>query len=149
MHLAQFNIGRMTYDLDDPRMADFIRGIDMLNRIADQSDGFIWKYETGVGGVVEGAVDGDPRMLVNLTVWENLETLQHFVWNTLHKHFLKRKADWFNALDRANFVMWWIPIGHRPTLDEAQDKLALLRAEGPSEKAFGWDWTPVREKAGA
>ena len=140
MHLAQFNIGHMTYDLEDPRMADFNRGIDMLNRIAEQSEGFVWKYETGVGGVVQEDVDNNPHILVNMTVWDSFENFQHFVWNTLHKHFVNRKSEWFTPLDTAHFVMWWIPEGHRPTLDEARTKLDLLRQDASTDAAFGWDW---------
>jgi hypothetical protein len=144
MHLAQFNIGHMAHDLDDPRMADFVNGIDMLNRIAEQSEGFVWKYETGVGGVVQEDVDDDPRILVNLTVWDSVENLKFYVWNTLHKHFVKRKAEWFSALDRAHMVMWWIHQGHRPTLSEARAKLDHLREHGPSDAAF--DWTCVTDQ---
>lgn len=140
MHLAQFNIGHMTYDLEDPRMADFNRGIDMLNRIAERSEGFVWKYETGVGGVVQEDVDNNPNILVNMTVWDSFESFQHFVWNTLHKHFVNRKSEWFTPLDTAHFVMWWIPEGHKPTLDEAREKLELLRRDGSTDAAFGWDW---------
>ena len=140
MHLAQFNIGHMTYDLADPRMADFNRGIDMLNRIAERSEGFVWKYETGVGGVVQEDVDNNPHILVNMTVWDSFESFRHFVWNTLHKHFVNRKSEWFTPLDTAHFVMWWIPEGHRPTLDEARTKLDLLRQDASTDAAFGWDW---------
>ena len=147
MHLAQFNIGRMTYDLDDPRAADFVGGIDMLNRIAERSEGFVWKYETAMGGVVQDDVDNDPRMLINLTVWDSIAALKHFVFNTLHKHFLTRKAEWFTPLDRAHLVMWWIAEGHRPDLKEAQGKLEQLRIEGASDAAFDWAWVRDREVA--
>lgn len=143
MHLAQFNIGRMTYDLDDPRAADFVNGIEMVNRVAEQSEGFVWKYETGMGGMVDEDVDGDPRMLVNMSVWESLAALRHFTWKTLHKQFVKRKAEWFTPMDRAHLVMWRVPVGHRPTLAEAQDKLEHLRKNGSTEAAFGWDFASM------
>lgn len=147
MHLAQFNIGRMTYDLDDPRAADFVRGVDMLNRIAEQAEGFVWKYETETGGVVQDNVDDDPRVLINLTVWDSIEALTHFVFKTLHKHFLMRKAEWFTPLDRAHFVMWWIPEGHCPNLTEAQGKLEQLRTKGASDAAFDWAWVKAGKVA--
>ncbi|WP_420397513.1 DUF3291 domain-containing protein [Nioella sp.] len=139
MHLAQFNIGRMAYELDDPRMADFNRGIDMLNSIAERSDGFVWKYETAFGGVVPEEVDGDPRILVNLTVWDSVDSLRFYVWNTLHKHFVTRRADWFTPMDEAHLVMWWVPEGHRPDLAEALAKLEYLRQNGETEDAFSWN----------
>jgi hypothetical protein len=145
MHLAQFNIGRMAFDLDDSRMDGFQRGIDMLNRIAERSDGFVWKYETAFGGVVPDEVDGDPRVLVNLTVWESAEALRFYVWNTLHKHFVTRRAEWFVPLDTAHLVMWWVPKGHCPDLPEALAKLEQLRQHGDSDDAFGWTWLPPAE----
>lgn len=145
MHLAQFNIGRLAHDLDDPRVADFVSGIDVLNRIAERSKGFVWKYETFAGGAVEVDVDDDPRIVVNLTVWDSVENLRHYVWNTLHKHFLTRKGEWFEKLDRAHLVMWWIPVGHRPGLDEARATLEQLRCSGASDQAFDWSWVSNQE----
>jgi hypothetical protein len=37
-------------------------------------------------------------------------------------------------------VMWWVPDGHRPTLDEALERLEHLKQNGASEHAFGWDY---------
>ena len=39
-----------------------------------------------------------------------------------------------------HFVMWWIPAGHRPSLDEALERLDLRRSSGDSDAAFGWDY---------
>lgn len=33
-------------------------------------------------------------------------------------------------------VLWCVPRGHRPTVTEAAEKLALLRADGPTADAF-------------
>ncbi len=137
MQLAQFNIGRLAYELDDPRVADFMNGIDILNRIAERSDGFVWKYETEPGGVVEEDLFDDPRIVVNLTVWENEDSLRRYVWNTLHKHFYERRRDWFEPMDQPNFVMWHVPTGHRPDLAEAMRKLSSYRS-GADDSVFGW-----------
>lgn len=135
--LAQFNIGRLAYDLDDPRVADFVEGVDILNRIAERSAGFVWKYETAPGGVVEEALFGDPRIVVNLTVWETVAHLRFFAFNTLHRRFYERRRDWFEPMDRAHFVMWWVPTGHRPTLEEARERLGAYRG-GEHGQVFGW-----------
>ncbi|MEQ9259995.1 MAG: DUF3291 domain-containing protein [Roseovarius sp.] len=134
--LAQFNIGRLAHDLDDPRVADFMNGIDVLNRIAERSEGFVWKYETEPGGVVEETLFGDPRIVVNLTVWESVERLRFFAFNTLHKHFYERRGEWFDPLGEPHFVMWWVPEGHRPTLVEAKERLEAYRTGG--DGVFGW-----------
>ena len=146
-HVAQYNIGRLRYDLEDPRVADFVKGLDTVNRIAERSPGFVWKYETGAGGVVEQRIQDDPRIVVNMTVWENVTALHHFVWNTLHKHFIERTREWFDTMPAAHFVMWWVPVGHRPDLAEAEDRLEQYRTGGPSKSVFGW--SDVRELMGA
>ncbi len=74
----------------------------------------------------------------NLTVWESVAALEHFVFNTVHRAFYERRAEWFEVLGRMHFVMWWVPAGHRPTLDEALERLAHLQAQGDSDHAFGW-----------
>ena len=74
----------------------------------------------------------------NLTVWESVEALEAFVWNTVHRQFYERRREWFEVLGEMHLVMWWVPEGHRPTLDEALERLEHLRAHGDSEHAFGW-----------
>ena len=56
--------------------------------------------------------------------------------------FYERRAEWFELLGRMHFVMWWVPEGHRPTLNEALERLARLEAEGDSDEAFGWRHLP-------
>jgi hypothetical protein len=45
-------------------------------------------------------------------------------------------------------VMWWIPAGHIPTVEEAVERLELLRANGPSPSAFGFRDTFTAADAG-
>jgi hypothetical protein len=41
-------------------------------------------------------------------------------------------------MEQKSFVMWWVPIGHQPTMDEALQRLDMLRERGASEDAFDW-----------
>ena len=142
-HLAELNVGRLLADPGDPRVAKFMNAIDRVNGIGKQSPGFVWMME-GSGapntGNTENNLFGDPRMVTNLTVWENVETLEHFVWNTVHRQFYQNRAEWFEVLGEMHFVMWWVPEGHRPTQDEALERLEHLRAHGDSDHAFGWSY---------
>lgn len=143
MHLAELNIGRLVAPTDDPRVAEFMDNLDRINGMGKRMPGFVWIME-GSGapatGNTEAKIEGDPQFVSNITVWEDFESLSTFVYKTLHARFLDRKAEWFEVLDRPHFVMWWVEEGHRPTLDEALERLAYLEENGPSDHAFGWDW---------
>jgi hypothetical protein len=138
-HLAQVNIGRLLAPLDDARVAPFMRALEGVNAIGKRSLGFVWMMEGAVGaGNTETKINGDAQFVSNLTVWESVQHLEQFVWNTVHKQFYNRRAEWFQVLDRPHFAMWWVPIGHRPSIDEALERLAFLDANGDTDHAFGW-----------
>lgn len=142
-HLAELNIGRLVAEPGDPRVAEFMAALDRVNGIGKRSPGFVWMME-GSGepgtGNTETKLEGDARFVTNLTVWESVETLEHFVWNTVHRQFYERRADWFEVLGDQHFVLWWVPEGHRPTLDEALARLDHLKTHGNTDHAFGWAW---------
>lgn len=140
-HLAELNVGRLVAPTDDPRVADFMANLDRINGLGKRMPGFVWMME-GSGepgtGNTEAKIAGDPQHVANLTVWENVQTLETFVWGTIHKQFYERRAEWFEVLGEMHFVMWWVPVGHRPTLDEALERLEYRRRNGDSDQAFGW-----------
>ena len=137
-HLAQLNIGRIRHETDDPRMADFMNNLERVNAIAERSPGFVWRYKDDSGNATSTRPFADPRMLVNMSVWESIEALEKFAWQTVHTRFYARKHEWFEKLDGAYFVLWHVPVGHRPSVQEAIERLEHLKAHGPSEHAFGW-----------
>jgi len=137
-HLAQLNIGRIRHETDDPRMADFMNNLERVNAIAERSPGFVWRYKDDSGNATSTRPFADPRMLVNMSVWESIEALEKFAWQTVHTRFYARKHEWFETLDGAYFVLWHVPAGHRPSVQEAIERLEHLKAHGPSEHAFGW-----------
>lgn len=139
MHLAELNIARALYEMDDPRMAGFTDNVDLINGVAERSKGFVWRLKDKSGSATNIPWSDDPQMLVNMSVWESPEDLEHYVWNTVHKKIYDKKEDWFPQMEMAHFVMWWVPKGHQPTLEEARQKLNHLHEHGPTDEAFGWD----------
>lgn len=139
--LAELNVGRLVAATDDPRVADFMANLDRINGLGRRMPGFVWMMEgSGAPGTgnTETAIGGDPLFVSNLSVWEDAASLETFVWGTIHKQFYERKAEWFEVMGDMHFVMWWVPAGHKPTLDEGLEKLALLKDKGDTEAAFGW-----------
>jgi hypothetical protein len=139
-HLAQLNIGRIRYEVDDPRMAGFVDNLAFVNALAERTPGFVWRYTDESGNATSTRpYDGDPMMAVNMSVWENVESLETYVWQTVHKRFYGRRHEWFEKMDERYFVMWWVPAGHLPTIAEAIERLEHLKQHGPSDHAFGWE----------
>ncbi len=138
-HLAELNIARLTAPLTDPRLADFVGALDRVNALADRSPGFVWRLAGEGGDATDIAWAADPRVIVNLSVWEDAPSLERFVFETVHRAVYARRAEWFEAMERHHFVMWWVEAGHRPGLAEAAARLARLETEGSSEHAFGWE----------
>lgn len=140
-HLAELNVGRLLAPTDDPRVAEFMAALDRVNGLGKRMPGFVWMME-GSGepgtGNTENHIGDDPQFVANLTVWESVETLESFVWNTVHRQFYERRREWFEVLGQMHFVLWWVPAGHRPTLAEGLERLEHLRAQGDSDRAFGW-----------
>ncbi len=75
-------------------------------------------------------------MIVNLTVWESIETLREYAYRSAHVEVLRRRREWFVPLDGPSLVLWWIPVGHLPSVAEARQRLDDLAANGPSPSAF-------------
>jgi hypothetical protein len=144
-HLAQLNIGRLRYPTDDPRVADFMNNLDLVNSLAERSKGFVWRFKDDSGNATNIRPFADPTMIVNMSVWKYVETLERFVWQTIHKRFYGRRPEWFDKMQKPYVVMWWVVAGHRPTIEEAKERLEYLTAHGPSDHAFGWESVPTAQ----
>jgi len=145
MHLAEFNIGTLKYDWDDPRVADFQNNLDRVFALAARSPGYVWHLAEAEMEAAQldaqGVLGGNPRTASTLSVWEDLASLEAYVFKTVHKRFYNRRDEWYDAGRQdwaARFVMWWVPPGHRPGIVEAADRLQHLIDHGESEHAFGW-----------
>ena len=134
-HLAQLNVARMRGPLESPLMAAFVASLEAINRLAEESAGFVWRLQTEAGDATSLRPLGD-ELLVNVSVWITPEALTAFVYRSAHASLMKRRREWFDPLAEAHTVLWWVPCGHRPTVDEALERLAELREHGPTPRAF-------------
>jgi hypothetical protein len=137
-HLAEFNVARIRFPLDDPRMAEFVDNVNRINALAEKMDGFVWRLQDESGHAMNMTVYDDPAILPNLTVWDSVEALERFVFKTLHVRFFDRREQWFAQPD-PTLVMWWVPAGHQPSLEEGVARLDYFKARGPTDFAFGWE----------
>lgn len=135
-HLAQVNVARMKAPLDSPVMTGFVSRLEEINALADGSPGFVWRLQTPEGDATYIRPYEDDRILVNLSVWESVESLKHYVYRTAHAELLRERKSWFEHFEAAYLAMWWVPAGHLPGVDEAKQRLAHLTEHGPSQYAF-------------
>lgn len=138
MYLAELNIARLKAPIDHPDTADFADNLDRINALAERMDGFVWRHVDDSGNATNTRIGDDPDVIVNMSVWRDVTTLEAFVWGTLHRQFYQRRDEWFKSLGGMGFVMWWVPLTHRPTLTEAAERLTHLETHGSSDHAFDW-----------
>ncbi|MCP4335987.1 MAG: DUF3291 domain-containing protein [Gammaproteobacteria bacterium] len=133
--IAQLNVARLKFEFDDPRMQEFIDRLEDINALADRAPGFVWRLQTDEGDAT--AIDFfGADTLVNMSVWEDLESLHGYVYRSAHNEVMARRKLWFDRVESAYSVLWWVPAGHIPTIEEAAERLDLLREQGPSARAF-------------
>lgn len=135
--LAQLNIALMKEPLESPGMSEFVANLDRINALAENSPGFVWRLQTDDGDATALRPMG-PEVLVNLSVWRDVESLRQFVYATAHVEIMRRRHSWFERMSEAHLVLWWVPAGHRPTPAEASERLNQLRSAGPSPAAFNF-----------
>lgn len=137
MHeLAQLNIGVIRAPMDSPVMAEFANNLDRINALAEASPGFVWRLQTEDGNATAIRPFEDENLLVNMSVWRDVESLKAYVYGSAHVQFMRRRREWFELMKEAYLVLWWVPKGHRPDVAEAIAKLELLKAQGPGPEAF-------------
>ena len=134
--IAQVNIGRLKGPIDGPVMAGFVDRLEEINALADRSPGFVWRLQTDSGNATYFRPYEDDRVLMNMSVWESVESLKTYVYRTAHAELLKQRQEWFEQFSGVYAALWWVPAGHIPGIDEAKKRLAHLSEHGPSQYAF-------------
>ncbi|MDH7447161.1 DUF3291 domain-containing protein [Aquimarina sp. 2201CG14-23] len=138
MQLAQVNIAEMLAPINDPIMEDFVNNLDRINELAEQSQGFIWRLKGDEGNATAITVFDNLFLIINMSVWENIETLFDFVYKTAHSDILKRKKEWFHKMPRMHMAFWYVEDGHEPTPEEAKERLYYLQEHGETPYAFSF-----------
>ncbi|MEI6418279.1 MAG: DUF3291 domain-containing protein [Sphingomonadales bacterium] len=136
--LAQINIGTMVAPKGDPMVAEFYAALDAINAIADTSPGFIWRLQDDAGNATDIQATPDPNLLVNISVWADVESLMAFVYRSDHAGIMRQRKQWFLPFGSNFQALWWVPAGHRPDAMEGFARLWLLDRYGPSPQAFGF-----------
>jgi hypothetical protein len=158
--LAHMNYARLKAPIDDPSMSEFRLAMDPVNAMAKSTPGFMWSLDIDCNESRTGETQretvailrNDPLLMPQLSLWANVESIQHFAFKSGHAMYLKRKREWFTAPSDPPFaVCWWIPTPVHtftlakqqeeyeyecPTLQEAFERLDWLQIRGPTPQAF-------------
>jgi hypothetical protein len=117
-------------------MEGFVSRLDEINALAEGAKGFIWRLQSDAGDATSIRVFEDPRIYINMSVWETPDHLKHFVYRSAHVELIRDRDAWFGRLSEQHQAVWWVPAGHRPSAQEGRDRLMNLREQGPSATAF-------------
>jgi hypothetical protein len=136
-HIAQLNIATFRAPVDSAEMAGFMALLAPLNALADAAPGFVWRLRSENS---DDATDirpyDDVTVGVNMSVWTSLSALRDYVYSTVHLDAVRQRREWFHRMAEPHLVLWWLPAGSLPTVDEAMARLEHLRAQGPGPRAF-------------
>jgi hypothetical protein len=135
-HLAQMNVGTALFPMGDPRIAGFVNRLDEINALAEESPGFIWRLKSDSGNATDIKLTDNPLFIVNMSVWESVEALFDFTYKTAHAPVMAKRREWFEKPVEMHMVLWWVEAGRFPDAKEGLERLAHLRAHGPSEQVF-------------
>jgi ring-1,2-phenylacetyl-CoA epoxidase subunit PaaC len=137
--LVQINIARLKAPVESPLLADFASQLDAVNAQAEVSAGFMWRLQddTGNATTISATSPFGAEMLVNLSVWDNPESLKAFVYrNQNHEAALKNRVQWFDSMTTPHFAMWWLDNDETPSLIDAKRRLQFLADNGDTPYAF-------------
>lgn len=132
---------------DSPVMAEFMENLDHINGLAESSEGFVWRLKDDTNNATSIRIYDDEFILVNISVWENIEALGKFVYQTVHADFLRKRKSWFEKMAEQHMALWYIPEGTTPNIAEAIQRLDHIRLHGETPFAFGFRKKFTQEEA--
>jgi heme-degrading monooxygenase HmoA len=135
-HVAQFNFAQGRGPVGSPVMAGFVAELQRINRLADNSPGFVWRLQTEKGDATDIRAYEDERRLITLSVWESVDALFDFTYRNEHAQVMRDREQWFEHPNEPYIVLWWIPAGSLPSVEEGKSRLEHLRRHGPTPYAF-------------
>jgi hypothetical protein len=137
-HIAQINIARMLAPIDDPVMEEFVAQLESINALADASPGFVWRLQTEEGDATSLKVYDDDMIIVNMSVWESVESLREYAYKSAHSKVMRDRKRWFEKFDGPYYALWWVSAGHVPATEEGRERLEYLREHGGTSYSFSF-----------
>lgn len=137
-HLAQINIAKLLEPIDSPLLEDFVEDLDRINEIAEKSKGFVWRLKDDTGNATNINPFDNYSFIVNMSVWETVDDLKDFVYNSDHMEVFRKRAKWFERMKTPHMALWWVKVGDYPTAEDGKNKLLELEKYGETESSFSF-----------
>ena len=138
MTIAQMNWGRLKYPLQDKRMSEFTDSLHNVYILAENHPGFIWRISESESELQLYDLGFDNLISSTVSVWNNIESLKDYTYNSLHGVYLKRSSEWFEKIDGPQLVIWNCEKDAQPNFKDSFDRLENLKNKGPTDYAYGW-----------
>lgn len=136
-HLAQINVAKIIGEnISDPVMEKFVTQLDEINALAEGSPGFVWRLKDDTNNATKLNPFNDQTIIINMSVWQSLDHLIHFVYKGRHAEVLRKRRDWFVSFGKPFTTLWYLPAGQVPTIEEGAARLKALQDNGPTPYAF-------------
>jgi hypothetical protein len=138
-YIAQANFAQWKDNLLPEHAAKFLEYADQINASSEQHPGLVWQYP-GMFWNDQNVIAefGNPRIILNISVWKTLDDLRDFVYQSIHSQAMKNRTLWFDSIQQQTYVLWWVKPGFYPDIAEAKQKFELLTKSGPSSQAFNF-----------
>jgi heme-degrading monooxygenase HmoA len=134
--LAQINVARLVAPIDDPRIEEFVAQLDEVNALAERSPGFVWRLKSDGGNATDIVYNSDPFVIVNMSVWDSIESLKRFTYGSRHLAVFRDRQKWFEQMALPHYCLWWVPSGHEPSVTEGRERLEHYQKHGATAYAF-------------
>ena len=133
-HLVHANLATARTSFDDPIMKDFVDRVEEIDGLAQGWPGFIAQPVLPD----EGLHYPEP-FLLNISVWESVESLRKYTYMSQHADMLKRREEWFLQSIRPAYVLYWSPAWETPSEKEIKGRFEYLQLHGSTPYAFTFD----------
>ena len=119
-----------------PRIAAFVALLEPINALAEGASGFVWRLKSETGNTTDIAYNDDPFIIVNMSVCESLEALRTYAYKSDHAKVFRDRAKWFEKMEKPSYCLWWIPLGHIPSVAEGRERLEHYQKNGATPHSF-------------
>lgn len=119
-------------------MIEFTNSLSLIYSLAENHPEFIWRILDAEAEKQLLELGFDELTSSTVSVWNNLDSLKDYTFNSLHSVYLNRSLEWFKKVEGPQLVIWDIANDHQPTFKESFNRLEYLNNNGTTDYAYGW-----------